>query len=203
MFVQVIRGHANDPAGLTRQWKRWQHELGPAAPGYLGSTAGIAEDGTFIAMVRFESEAAARRIQARDAQTEWWQQARACLDGDVELQDCTDTETWGAGGSDRAGFVQIRQGVSNDPDRLRDLYVNQSRVRTLPHRPEVLGGRFAWHRGRGNGFTLSAYFTSEADARRGENLDQFQSFYADIAAVMQDLTYIDLRNPWLSTREET
>ena len=62
----------------------------------------------------------------------------------------------------------------------------------------MIGGLFVWH---GNGrFTLSAYFTSEDAARNGENLDQFKSFYDDITAVMQDLSYIDLRDPWLSSR---
>lgn len=201
MFVQVIRGHARDRAGLEQQWKRWQHDLQPTADGYLGATAGVAEDGTFIAMVRFESERAARHNQARADQTTWWQETVACFDGDVAFHDCTETDLWGAGGSDDAGFVQIRQGVSKDPDRLLDLYVNQCKVRTLPYRPEVIGGLFAWHPGGDGGFTLSAYFTSEADARRGENIDEFRTFYDDIAAVMQDLTYIDLRHPWLSTRE--
>ena len=44
------------------------------------------------------------------------------------------------GGTDEAGFVQIRHGVSDDPTRLRDLYVNQQPVRMGPIRPEVIGG---------------------------------------------------------------
>ena len=66
-----------------------------------------------------------------------------------------------------------------------------------PFRPEVLGGMFAWH--DGGAFTLSAYFTSEDEARRGENLHEFEPFFADIDAVMQDVNYVDLREPWLSS----
>jgi len=196
MFVQVIRGSAENTTGLREQWQRWHHELEPSADGYLGATAGVADDGTFIAMVRFESEAAARRNAARDAQSDWWRATLAHLD-DVVVHDSTRTDIWNRGGSDDAGFVQIRQGVSSDPGRLRDLYVNQQPVRMGPFRPEVLGGLFAWH--DDDGFTLSAYFTSEHEARSGENLHEFASFFADIDAVMQDLTYLDLRDPCLST----
>lgn len=198
MFVQVIRGHAKDRAGLRRQWERWERELKSAADGYLGSTAGIADDGTFIAMVRFESEEAARRNEARDAQTRWWQETLQHLDDGVVVQDCTDNDVWARGGSDKAGFVQIRQGVSSDPARLRDLYVNQQPVRMGPFRPEVIGGLFAWH--GGGGFTLSAYFTSEREARSGENIEEFKPMFDDISAVMHDVSYIDLKDPWLSTR---
>jgi hypothetical protein len=198
MFVQVIRGHARNRAGLRRQWQQWERELEPTADGYLGATAGIADDGAFIAMVRFESEAAARRNGARDVQTRWWHELLQHLDDDVVIHDCTRTDIWANGGSDEAGFVQIRQGDSSDPSRLRDLYVSQQPVRMGPSRPEVIGGLFAWH--GDSGFTLSAYFTSEREARNGENLHEFKSFFDDISAVMLDVTYIDLRDPWLSTR---
>ena len=197
MFVQVIRGQATNRAGLRRQWERWDEELQPSAVGYIGSTAGVADDGTFIAIVRFESEAAARSNSAREDQTRWWQETRQHLDPDVTFLDSTETDEWAKGGSDAAGLVQIRQGVSNDPARLLDLYVRQQPIRMGPYRPEVIGGLFVWH---GNGhFTLSAYFTSEHAARDGEKLNEFKSFYDDISAVMQDLTYIDLRDPWLSS----
>lgn len=197
MFVQVIRGQVTDPSGLREHWQRWERELEPDAEGYLGTTAGIADDGAFIAMVRVESEAAARRNAARDAQTQWWREMLRHLDDGVVVHECTRTDIWNKGGSDEAGFVQIRQGVSSDPERLRDLYVNQQPVRMGRFRPEVIGGLFAWH--SDGGFTLSAYFTSESEARDGENFHEFESFLDDINAVMHDLTYIDLRDPWLST----
>lgn len=196
MFVQVIRGHVTDASGLRSQWEQWERALAMGADGYLGATGGVTDDDTFVAMVRFESEASARRNAAREAQTLWWHATLEHLD-DVVVLDCTRTDIWNKGGSDDAGFVQIRHGVSSDPERLRDLYVNQQPVRMGPFRPEVLGGLFAWH--GDNGFTLSAYFTSEREARSGENLDEFSSFFADIDAVMQDLTYMDLHDPWMSS----
>lgn len=199
MFVQVITATATDPTAVRRHWERWDRDLKACAEGYLGSTAGVAEDGTFVAMVRFDTQAAARRNEARDAQARWWGELGSQLD-DVAVHDCTTTEVWASGGSDDAGFVQIRQGVTSNAALLRDVYLNQQPVRMGPVRPEVIGGVLAWHDDSDRGFTISAYFTCEDDARRGENLEEFKTFFAACSTVMHDLNYIDLRHPWLSSR---
>lgn len=195
MFVQVMQGQVEDSAALRAHWKQSEQDLRSTGDGYLGSTAGVDENGRFVAMVRFASETAALRLAASAPEGAWWDRAADHLSG-LTFEETSRTDIWNRGGSDQAGFVQIRQGVSSDPERLRDLYVNQQPVRMGPYRPEVLGGLFAWH--GDTGFTLSAYFTSEQEARSGEHLDAFASFFADIDAVMQDLVYTDLRQPWLS-----
>ena len=65
MFVQVIQGQVSDPEQARAALDRWARELAPGAGGWLGSTAGVTEDGRFIALARFESEEAARRSVAR------------------------------------------------------------------------------------------------------------------------------------------
>ena len=196
MFVRIVRGHARDPVALRQRWWEWERPAAAPGNGYLGATAGIADDNMFIAMIRFTSETAADQCTASADRASSWDDILGHL-RDALVEDADRTDLWNRGGSDDAGFVQIRHGVSSDPARLRDLYVNQQPVRMGPHRPEVLGGLVAWH-GAAR-FTLSAYFTSEAAARRGENLHEFTSFYDEINAVMQDLTYIDVRDPWLSS----
>ena len=62
MFVQVIQGRTSDAQGLRAAVDRWHEELAPGAEGWLGSTGGVTEDGRAIAVVRFETEEAARRI---------------------------------------------------------------------------------------------------------------------------------------------
>lgn len=200
MFVQVMQGQVEDAAALRAQWKQSEHGLRTSCDGYLGSTAGVDDSARFVAMVRFESEAAALRLAAGWPAGAWWDRAADHLSG-LTFEETSHTDIWNRGGSDQAVFVQIRQGVSCDPERLRDLYVNQQPVRMGPYRPEVLGGLFAWH--GDTGFTLSAYFTSEREARSGEHLEVFASFFADIDAVMQDLVYIDLCQPWLSAGAAT
>src|SRR5689334_17501448 len=73
-FVQVIQGRVTDAAALQHQIETWAAELSPGASGWLGSTGGATDDGRFIAVVRFESEEAARRNSERPEQDAWWAQ---------------------------------------------------------------------------------------------------------------------------------
>ena len=65
MFAQVIKGKTGDAAGLRRQLDRWLEDVRPGAIGFVGSTVGIADDGTFVAVVRFDDEAAAQANASR------------------------------------------------------------------------------------------------------------------------------------------
>src|SRR3954470_9244611 len=55
MFVQVITGRATDVDALRAALDRWVVELAPEAPGWLGSTAGVAADGRAVCLARFSS----------------------------------------------------------------------------------------------------------------------------------------------------
>ena len=67
-FVQVIQGQVSDAAKVRAHLDKWNKELAPGADGWLGSTAGVTEDGRVVALVRFESEEAARRNSDRPEQ---------------------------------------------------------------------------------------------------------------------------------------
>ena len=42
--------------------------------GWLGSTAGVTEDGQLVALARFESEEAAQQNSDRPEQSAWWEE---------------------------------------------------------------------------------------------------------------------------------
>ena len=67
MFVQVIEGRVADREALHRQMDRWHAELRPGATGFLGSTAGVADDGRALCFARFESAAAAQANSSRSS----------------------------------------------------------------------------------------------------------------------------------------
>ncbi|MFW5899005.1 MAG: hypothetical protein ACOCUN_00905, partial [Jiangellaceae bacterium] len=71
MFVQVIEGRTENADGLHAAMDKWAEDLAPGASGWLGSTAGVTSDGRFVALVRFESEEAARRNSDRPEQGRW------------------------------------------------------------------------------------------------------------------------------------
>jgi hypothetical protein len=200
MFVQVIEARCTDPAGVRKQWERWQEELKPGSIGFLGSTGGVAEDGTFIVAARFESQEAAKKNSDRPEQGKWWSETEGYLQ-DVKFTDCTEIDSWATGGSDDAGFVQIMQGRATDLEKLRAA--DKTFEEQMPKvRPDIIGGYQAVHPD-GSSFTSVNYFTSEAEARQGEKKElpqELQKAFSEWQSMITDLRFIDLKEPWLSSK---
>src|SRR4029453_16589568 len=100
---------------------RWAQELAPGATGWLGSTAGVTDDGRFIALARFESEQATRQNSDRPEQDRWWAETSTLFTGEPSFKDSSDVTVDVTGDPDAAGFVQVMQGRGRDPDRPREL----------------------------------------------------------------------------------
>jgi hypothetical protein len=68
-------------------------------------------------------------------------------------------------------------------------------------RPEIIGGSIAIEPdGR---FTETVAFRSEQAAREGERKDMpadMRQTWDDEMALMQDVTYLDLRHPWFASK---
>ncbi|MHA6784923.1 hypothetical protein ACVGOW_28605 [Pseudonocardia saturnea] len=201
MFVQVFQGQVSDADRVRRALEDWVERISPSAQGWLGSTAGVAEDGTFVGIARFESAEAARRNSARAMQGEWWSGLSKLFTGDPEFHDCSVVDRSRAGGSDRAGFVQVMQGRTTDVARLRGLSeVFDERVPDV--RPDLMGFLTAFHDGEDGAFTQVAYFTSERDARAAEQQEppaDVLELLREEASLVPDMRYIDLRDPWLAS----
>jgi hypothetical protein len=197
MFVQVIEGHVADREGLRAEVDRWMRDLKPQAEGFLGTTAGVAHDNSFVAIVRFESEEAARANSDRPEQGEWWDGFSANLNGEVRFTDCPDVDTFGAGGSDDAGFVQVITGRA-DRDALRSMAAETEDIMRRS-RPDVIGGIIGWP-GDGS-FVQVVYFTSEAEARAAEQAepasDEEREAWERMNSAMHFERFIDLSEPWL------
>ncbi|MGI9093266.1 MAG: hypothetical protein ACR2FF_07465 [Mycobacteriales bacterium] len=200
MFVQVIQGQVTDAGEVRAAMDRWLQDLAPGASGWLGSTAGVTEDGTSIAVVRFESEEAARRNSDRLEQGQWWAEMSKLFSGDVSFRDSTDVDVDVHGNPDDAGFVQVIQGRSSDPERAREL-MNDDSGKWAEWRPDIIGSLGVAH--DGGVYTMVLYFTSEEAAREGETKEP----PAELTAAMEEMDaltvgvpeYFDLRQPWLDS----
>jgi hypothetical protein len=197
MFIQVIQGKVGDEAALNRSLDTWEQELMPGAVGYLGTTAGMADNGMFVALARFESAEAARQNSDRPEQSAWWAEMERCFDGEVTFMDCTEVRPWLSGGSDDAGFVQIMEGTSPDAKRMHDL-MQQAGDRIHEARPEIIGGLMAE---TGDGRYVDAiYFRSEAEAREHEAIevpDDIKGMFEEEQRLMGEVSYFDLHHPKL------
>jgi hypothetical protein len=200
MFVQVIQGQVSDKGGLRAALDRWVRELAPAAVGWLGTTAGVTDDGRFIALARFESAEAARRNSDRPEQDQWWLETSKLLSGDATFRDSRDVVIDVNGDPDRAGFVQVIQGRNSDPARAREL-MRQDSGEWAAFRPDIIGSVAVEH---DEGFsTVALYFTSEQAAREGEGKEPPPELKAQMeemdALSIGQPEFFDLKEPWLSS----
>jgi len=200
MFVQVIKGKVSDPTAFRAALEKWLSEFAPGATAWLGSTTGVTDDGTLIAVARFDNEDNARRNSDRPEQGQWWSETERLFDGEVTFDDTTDVDDYVVGDPDTAGFVQVMQGQVSDLDRARDLM--QRRPDNFEQlRPDILAILDLGHEeGR---WTSVVYFTSEADARQQESQDpppEFVAMMQEMASLtVSETRFYDLRQVWLDS----
>jgi hypothetical protein len=198
VFVQVIQGQVADAGKARAAVDRWARELAPGATGWLGSTAGVTEDGRFIALARFESEEAARRNSDRPEQDQWWTETAKLFTGEATFKDSTDVTVDVTGEPDDAGFVQVIQGRGSDPERARELMAQDS-SEWAAFRPDIIASVAVGH--EGGAYTMAIYFTSEEAAREGERKEpppELKAQMDEMAAMsVGEPEFFDLKQPWL------
>jgi hypothetical protein len=193
MLVQFIQGHVADRDLLDRQMDRWASELRPGAAGFLGSTWGFRDDGTFFEAVRFDSPEAAAANAARAEQSAWWTETEKAFD-DVTFKDSVEIDEVLGGGSDDAGFVQVIEGRVKNRKQARAM-LHEQENELLAARPDILGGLMAWHDDDG-GFTQVMYFRTEHEARAGESAERNDDVGREYQEMMADEpSFLDLTEP--------
>ena len=195
MFVQVIKGRTTDAKALRARADAWAEELRPGAKGYLGGTFGIADDGTFFVFARFADEAAAKANSDRPEQSAWWEETAKLLDGEATFRESSDITTLFDGGSDDAGFVQVMEGTVSDRAKAEGFETSELEAQLRTARPDLLGALRAWF--DGGSYAEAAYFTSEAEARKGE-ASEGGGPPPEYLEAFGPMTYTDLRDVQLT-----
>jgi|SRR5688572_6994596 len=193
MFIQVIQSKTSRPdevRALTEEWG----ELPNEGSGFLGGTYGITDDGDFFGVIRFESQEKAAANSARPETDAMATRMAELMDGPPTFYDCNDVTVWLDGGSDDAGFVQIIQGRTDDPDRLKEVMGGESDDDMRRQRPDIIGGTFALT--DDGTFINTVAFTDEASAREGE---KDSSPPEEMQSLMGDVTFFDLHHPWFAS----
>lgn len=195
MFVQLLQGKTSEKEGLKRQLDTWMAELRPGATGFLGTTGGVAADGSVFLAARFESEALAKANSDRPEQGAWWAETEKYFDGPVSFVDSTDVDVQVEPSND-AGFVQVIQSTALDRPRIEAINARVGPLMT-ELRPDVVGAVSVWS---GNQVCDIAYFTNEAEARAGEKRDlpaEHRQMFEEWQSLIEDVTYLDLTDPWI------
>lgn len=200
MFVQMFTGSVTDAEAVRAVLAGWPATAGRDAVGWLGSTAGITEDGQLVGLARFTSQDAARTNSERLEQGQWWESLAANLDGEASFFESGDVVEDIVGDLDTAGFVQVMRGQVSDPAAARELARVDPGV-WAGFRPDILGSVLM---SRDDGeYAMAVYFTSEAEAREGERKEPPAELAAQMekmsALDVREVTYFDLRDPWLAS----
>ncbi len=200
MFAQIIRGKVSDPTAVNATFARWSTDLAPGAAGWLGTTAGVTDDGELFVMVRFESAEAAKANSERSEQDRFWAEVAKNFVDEPTFQDSTDVLTDVREDMDSAGFVQVMTGRTRDEERSKQLMAQTRDVR-IEWRPDILGQVAVGH---GDGrFTMINYFTSESAAREGERKelpDELRQMGQEMMSLSDGMPqFLDLLTPWLDS----
>lgn len=198
MFVQVIQGEVSDVDQAHEQFDKWVRDLAPGATGWLGSTAGVTDDGTLVAMVRFDSPEHAAQNNDRPEQDQWWSETSRLFTSGAAFMDSTDVTVDVHGNPDQAKFVQIIEGRVNDAELGRRLATENS-DKWAEFRPDVIGSIEADF--PDGAYAMELFFTSEADAREGERKEP----PAELKTQMEQMEalnaeppkFFDLKQPWI------
>ena len=196
MFIQVIRAKVKDAAAMRAAGQEWMKELKPGAKGFLGSTEGVTSDGEFVAVVRFESEEAARANSERPEQGAWMEKTSQLFEGDVKFYDCPRVETTMGGGSDDAGFVQLMIYKPSDAEAVLTMSKEFEKLGAM--RPDIIGGTTAV--ATDGTFIDTNYFKSEAEARTAEKqpmTPEVQGLMERFGELAGPVEFIDLSDPWM------
>lgn len=196
MFAQVIMGKVTDPEEYRERMWVWEKELAPAAKGFLGSTMGIAADNMSCAVAMFDSRSSARENSTRPDQHQWWMETEKVFHAQPTFYDCEQAETYLEGPSPKAKFVQVMVGRPLKPAEMMNMPGAAAEF-LREHRPDLIGGVVGIAGERAFEF---AYFTSEKEARQGEEkmkssdpeMKKMRELYESIFSVE---SYYDLSDP--------
>lgn len=197
MFVQVVEGQVAERERVRATLDRWVEEVSEGAEGWLGTTAGVTEDGQFVALARFDSEDNARRNSDRPEQDAWWTEMSELFVGQVMFSNSLDVLVDVISDPAGAGFVQVMRGRGSNRERARELLTRDEAERAA-FRPDIIASVAVEH--ESGAFTMAMYFTSEAEARAGESKEPPPELRARMeqleSLMIEPPRFLDLRAPW-------
>jgi hypothetical protein len=196
MFIQVILGKVNDKDAAIAAGESWQTEIRPGAIGFLGGTSGVADDGTYVVVARFESADSAKANGERPEQSAWFEKNKSMFAGEPTFYDCPEVQLMRGGGSDDAGFVQLMIYTPKDVAAVKAM---NKEFESMEGRPDILGSTTGYAT---DGTVIDTiYFSSEAEARAGEKEEPPAEMAAAMEGFMENIgevRYVDLKEPSFS-----
>jgi hypothetical protein len=196
LFAQVLTFKVADSPALFDAFDTWNKEIGSKAPGFLGGSGGITDDGTAVVIVRYRTAEECLAVRELPEHQQWRADSLPLIAGEIVSKDSVNVITDLPGNPEEAGFVQVIQGRLSDPEDAFGLGA-EDRKALAEARPDIIGRELILH--DNSEFTLVVSFTNEEQARIGEQ----QPLPDDVAAQRDRVfsgpdgvpTFYDLRKP--------
>ena len=196
MFAQVIQAKTSNPQALDAAINRWLRILRRAPLAGWAAPAGLLKMAEPSPLCASNPRRMPAATADRPEQDQWWSETSKLFDGEATFRDSTDVSVDVQGDPDQAGFVQVMQGRSNDPERARQL-MDQDADKWNAFRPDVVGSVAIGH--EGGAYTMVMYFTSEAEAREGERKEPPPELRAQMEEMdklsVGETEFFDLKRP--------
>jgi hypothetical protein len=117
VFAEVVHGTDGEAAAVREAWTRALVAIEGEGTGWLGATSGRAADGTFVAVLCFETEEMSRITMDRLAEASAWDRLAATAGG-LTFRECPHVRAFAAGGDEKIEAVEVTQGMVNDVGRV-------------------------------------------------------------------------------------
>ena len=134
----------------------------------------------------------------RPEQGQWWEETEKCFEGEVRFTDSDEVDSFLAGGSNDAGFVQVMKGREMDRDRVHALD-EQFEAHAASFRPDLLG-RVPDVDRTGHATSRSPTSRARRTPAEGESKEppaELAAQMGEFEAMMANVEFVDLRDPWL------
>ena len=110
MFAEVVHGADGDAVAVREAWTTALAAIEGVGTGWLGATSGRAADGTFVAILCFETEEMSRITMDRLAEASAWDPLAAAA-GALAFRECRHVRAFAAGGDEEVEAVEVTQGM--------------------------------------------------------------------------------------------
>ena len=195
MFVLVMTARVTDPAQVREHLDRWVAELAPGAQGWLGNTAGGTADGVLVLLARFASREACLLADARPEHKAWETGLVRLFAEPPVILESTSVDVYTPDDPSKAGFVQVVQGRSRDPEQVRRLFAD-ARTGWKQLLPGMLGSVTLGH--PDGGWTTAIYVAAEAAGASPHPLPHLEELMEQVEHLsLSELVHLDLADPWL------
>jgi hypothetical protein len=187
MFVELLQGNAADPKRFRKAWERVLEQVADEGSGYRGTTSGVTEAGTFVALVGFESEETARITLDRLHELSAWDQLKA-LTAPLTFRECPHVRGFARRDLLDADVVQVSQGQALDTRQVVSAF--ERAVRAAATDESILGGLVCWD---ADGFATTVLYRLSPEEGTA---DELEALTRDLAVLVQRAAQFDLVGPW-------